>query len=298
MNSSERVRGIRLSFRVPKGVRNITQIKTHIAKALRELGFPIAKLQDKAYKDKRAKFILAHIENILNEEDLPEKFLGAGRFDERVVEYALLAWFLRSQAPVSRMMDLGMSVNNDSVKAAVEKNVEKLRFVNPAPDEKLVSFTPAEVFSAGIKDFNSLPSDNTLLTSISTVEHVGYDNSQYGLRGATQYFFPSQKLLRLLALFADSVTVNSGASVFVSFPIWRKQLNLHPVTLRFASQTFGRSDVDFFIAELSKQGFYVRFDSYSIVGEDFVRNDPEVWKKRYGQGVVAATGVAIVRASR
>ena len=272
--------------------------KTRIANALRGSGFPVAKLQNRAYKVERAKVISAHIDEILNLEDLPEKFIGAGQFDERVVEYALLSWFLKTNAPVGCLMDLGMTLNNDSAKAAVDNFVEELRFVNPAPDEKLVSHTPAKVFSAGIQDFKSLPSDNTFLTSISTVEHVGYDNSQYGLPDTKKYRLPSREPLRLLALFADSVLVASGASIFVTFPIGRRQLNLHPVTLRFASQTFGRSDVDFFIAELSRKGFDVRFDSYSIVGEDFVRNDQRVWMQRYGQGAVAATGVAIVRASR
>lgn len=271
---------------------------TKIANALRKSGFPVARLQDKGYQEAREKLIFSNLDQILELRELPERFVGGGRFDERVVEYSALAWFLKSKAPIDILMDLGMTANNKAAKKAVETCVEKIRFVNPAPDDKILCNIETEIFCQGLEGFKSLPKDNTVLTSISTVEHVGYDNSQYGLTVKTKRLLPSRKPLELLASFADSVLLPTGSSLFVTFPIGKKQLNLHPVTLRFASQTFNHADVEFFISELSKRGFDTRFDTYSISGEDFVRNDRKVWKMRYGQGSVAATGVAIIRASR
>ena len=105
---------------------------------------------------------------------LPEGY-GVG-FDERVVEYP---WFL-AQTLCGRLLDAGSTLNHPHVLDRVLPRVDRLDIVTLAPEA--ASF-PERGVSYLFADLRDLPLRNDLYdvgVSISTLEHVGMDNSAYG----------------------------------------------------------------------------------------------------------------------
>lgn len=107
-------------------------------------------------------------------EQLPESY-GAD-LDERVVEFP---WAL-AQAPRGRTLDAGSALNHRHVLPHFLSSVTALHVVTLAPEE--VSFPELHV-SYIYADLRDLPMKDAVydtVISISTLEHVGMDNSRYG----------------------------------------------------------------------------------------------------------------------
>ena len=110
---------------------------------------------------------------------LPRGF-GIG-LDERVVEYP---WLL-SQAPRGRTLDAGSTLNHAHVLDRVRPLVDELHIVTLAPEAQ--SF-PERGVSYVYADLRRLPYRDAYfdtVVSLSTLEHVGKDNSRYGARAAS-----------------------------------------------------------------------------------------------------------------
>jgi SAM-dependent methyltransferase len=111
-------------------------------------------------------------------EQLPEAY-GAD-LDERVIEFP---WAL-AQAPRGRALDAGSALNHRHVLPHFRSSVTALHVVTLVPEE--MSFPELDV-SYIYADLRDLPMKDGLydtVISISTLEHVGMDNSGYGAPGA------------------------------------------------------------------------------------------------------------------
>ncbi len=107
-------------------------------------------------------------------EPLPQRY-GVG-LDERVVEYP---WVL-GQRPHGRVLDAGSALNHAHVLDRFLPAVADLHIVTFAPEP--VSF-PERGVSYVYADLRELPFPDgsfDAIVSISTLEHVGMDNSRYG----------------------------------------------------------------------------------------------------------------------
>ena len=127
------------------------------------------------------------VAEVLDSPELVELFGGGERLpvgygvglDERVVEYP---WTL-AQELHGRTLDAGSSLNHAHVLPRFLSRVEQLHIITLAPEDK--SFPELGV-SYVYGDLRSLPFRDDLfdtIVCISTVDHVGMDNSQYGAGG-------------------------------------------------------------------------------------------------------------------
>jgi SAM-dependent methyltransferase len=139
---------------------------------------------------------------------------GAG-LDERVIEFP---WLL-AQAPHGRTLDAGSTLNHAHILDRVQPLVDDLHIVTLAPEPE--SF-PERGVSYVYADLRELPYRNGLfdtVISLSTLEHVGKDNSQYG--GSTGEDDPDEELGRAVAELRRVVA--PGGTLLVSVPYGRRE---------------------------------------------------------------------------
>ena len=270
-----------------------------IDEMIRRLGFPIAKRQSYGYSNARRWYFQGLMKEISGD-GLPEKILGGGIFDERVVEYATFCQYLEGMGQVKTMLDIGMTTNNELVSGQIERHVNTQLFINPSADELILANVQSKVLQIDFRERISVPDSEKVdfVACISTIEHVGYSNLQYGAKAKPEYRRPHIRPLLDLAEFIEGNLSQGSSHFFVTFPIGKRRLNLHPVTLRWASQTFDKKATLEFVRALEKFGFEVNLNWWSIQGNDFVKNNHDAWMLSYGKNAVAASGVAIIAGAR
>jgi len=109
--------------------------------------------------------------------DVPAGY-GVG-YDERVVEYP---WVI-SQAPFGRLLDAGSVLNHAHILPRFQPHADDLTVVTLAPEarsfpERKVSYVYADLRELPFRD----AAFDTVI-SVSTLEHVGMDNTRYGTAG-------------------------------------------------------------------------------------------------------------------
>ncbi|HEU5213396.1 MAG TPA: glycosyltransferase [Gaiellaceae bacterium] len=140
---------------------------------------------------------------------------GVG-FDERVVEFP---WLL-AQQPSGRLLDAGSALNHAHVLDRVRPRVTTLDIVTLVPEE--LAFTDKDV-SYVYADLRNLPYRDghfTTVVSVSTLEHVGMDNTIYGVE-APRAANPTEEMRLALA---ELVRVTApGGVVLVTVPFGRRE---------------------------------------------------------------------------
>jgi SAM-dependent methyltransferase len=191
------------------------------------------------YVDVHRRFVSA----VLDDGDLVELFATGERLppgfgvglDERVVEFPwLFAHTLRGS-----VLDAGSALNHAHIVERVLPRVDRLHIVTLAPEE--VSFVDRGI-SYVFADLRDLPyRDGTFDTvvSLSTLEHVGMDNTVYGVR-APRAEDPGYETGRALAELRRVLRPDGRLLVTVPYGApedhgWFRQ--------------FGRSDVERLLAD-------------------------------------------------
>ena len=145
---------------------------------------------------------------------LPPEY-GVG-FDERVVEYP----WLFAQQLTGLALDAGSTLNHAHIVDRLLPSLEGLHIVTLAPED--VAFTERGV-SYLYADLRELPLQDGLydaVVSISTLEHVGMDNSTYGdTQGRADD--PDRELRRALGELRR--VARPGARLFVTVPYGRRE---------------------------------------------------------------------------
>lgn len=137
-------------------------------------------------------------------------------FDERVVE---LPWVI-AQGPRGRVLDAGSALNHDYFLDALLPRIDELHVVTLAPEEQ--AFTQRGVAYA-YADLRSLPYRDGLfdtIVSVSTLEHVGMDNTGYGADAPAE----SDPDVALDAAVAElRRTLAPGGRMLISVPFGRAE---------------------------------------------------------------------------
>jgi SAM-dependent methyltransferase len=106
--------------------------------------------------------------------ELPAGY-GVG-FDERVVEFP---WTVTRDLG-GRVLDAGSTLNHPHVLARVRPHVDELHIVTLAPEQQAFPFLDISYLYADLRALPLQDATYDRIVSVSTLEHVGMDNSQYG----------------------------------------------------------------------------------------------------------------------
>jgi SAM-dependent methyltransferase len=105
---------------------------------------------------------------------LPEGY-GVG-YDERVVEYP---WVL-TRGLSGRVLDAGSTLNHPHVLIRMRPRVDELHIATLAPENQSFPFLDISYVFADLRDLPMRDGVYDHVICVSTLEHVGMDNSQYG----------------------------------------------------------------------------------------------------------------------
>lgn len=272
---------------------------------LRPIGFPIAKrltVEDRTHLNE---FVRQKIRSQESESDHSlERLTAPGNLIERAIEYPAFDIFCRETSAklqtqnLGKILDIGSTLNNDLMNSTVPYFFSEIRFLNPNPDPSVVlTSIRSEVTRSEMKILPHLKHEFDLISSISTLEHIGFSNRQYGDPTPPKYSEPDDTPLRDFVDFMD-FALKPGGHFFVTVPIGRESLNLHPVTFEFASQTFDRQAIQSFLDRLEDKKYEAQLATFSLKYGSFRPNQENAFRLRYGQFAPAASAVAVVRGSK
>ncbi|MEA2195446.1 MAG: hypothetical protein QOG42_1880 [Solirubrobacteraceae bacterium] len=152
------------------------------AQALQLAGWPEAPEQPwtQEYVDLHREFVTRALDDpslllaIKTGRPLPSRY-GIG-FDERVVEFP---WTLTRDL-TGVVLDAGSTLNHPHVLIRVRPLVEELHIVTLAPEQQAYPFLDVSYLYADLRELPVQDATYDRVVSISTLEHVGMDNEQYG----------------------------------------------------------------------------------------------------------------------
>jgi SAM-dependent methyltransferase len=216
---------------------------------------------------------------------------GVG-LDERVVEYP---WLL-AQRPSGDVLDAGSALNHAHVLEAFLPLAQSLTIVTLAPEENAF---PDRGVAYVYGDLRNLPfQDATFdtVTCVSTLEHVGMDNSRYG---ATTQLARDPRAALVEAVRELRRVLRPEGVVLATVP--------YGVAENFGwFRQFGRSDVGELVCALGARSVSITVFRYSRTGWQLstleaaanVRyRDSSIDKTRPDDLAVAARAVACIRAT-
>jgi SAM-dependent methyltransferase len=143
---------------------------------------------------------------------LPDAF-GHG-YDERVVEFPWVA----SRPLRGRLLDAGSTLNHLHVLARLRPRVDDLHIVTLAPEERSYPSMGVSYLYADLRDLPLRTHTYDRVVSISTLEHVGLDNSYYG-SGTGAGDDPQADCMRAAAELRR--VVRPGGEVYITVPVGR-----------------------------------------------------------------------------
>ncbi len=132
------------------------------------------------YRDQHRAFVVRALENpsllltLRSGRPLPERY-GIG-FDERVVEFPWLA----TRELSGRVLDAGSTLNHAHVLARLRPRVESLDIVTLTPEDQAFPQLDISYQYADLRDLPFRDAIYDTVVCVSTLEHVGMDNAQYG----------------------------------------------------------------------------------------------------------------------
>jgi SAM-dependent methyltransferase len=150
--------------------------------ALQLAGWPEAPEQPwtREYVDRHRDFVTRALQDpslllaIKTGRPLPSGY-GVG-FDERVVEFP---WTLTRDL-TGTVLDAGSTLNHPHVMIRLRPLVEELHVVTLAPEQQAYPFLDVSYLYADLRELPVQDATYDRVVSISTLEHVGMDNEQYG----------------------------------------------------------------------------------------------------------------------
>ena len=163
--------------------------------------------------------------------------------------------------------------------------------------EPVVLDGPVFYHQSGLGDAFANGETFPLVTCLSTIEHIGYDNSHYGVATPVRWELPTVdplfgSLRRIVELTAP------GGRFLVSLPYGFREALVHPATGKVASQVFDFDAISSTIHTIFDVMEDVQFDVYHAQPEGWLPVDPESCHARYADGCPAAGAVAFLSGAK
>ena len=125
------------------------------------------------------------------------------------------------------------------------------------------------------------------------IEHIGFDNSQYGINLPAQYSEPSVEPF-IISLRKLAELCRPGGSMLISFPYGHREVLVHPITEKKSSQVFDFSSIEVGLAELRSKGFHTELKVFAADINGWSIINPRTCDLRYADGCPAASAVAMM----
>jgi len=213
----------------------------------------IAKRLTNTHINKRNKLIRILIDKVLSGEDIYKtlKSFNAREYDERVLEYTYLTHWLLKQKK-SDLLDIGAVTNNDIISDVLQNYCNAIWICNIAIEQTIYIKNPVYYHISSLEDSFSNNSKFPLITCLSTIEHIGYDNSQYKTDVTPIYNTPAiEPLIKSLTKIAN-LAENHG-KILISIPYGYREVLSHPSTGKISSQVFDYESLKEGIKALNEQ---------------------------------------------
>jgi len=260
---------------------------------------PFARILDTFYFARRDPMIQQLVERIRAGEDLYAVLQGfnAKNTDERVLEYPYFVdWFLK-QANKTSVLDVGCVLNNKIVSSILSEYCNYVWFCNVAMEKNVFVNNPVYYHIAGLA--KSFPGGESfpLITCLSTIEHIGFDNSQYGCLTPAQYTTPT--LEPFIESFKKLAQLMSpGGNLLISVPFGYKEALVHPATGKIASQVFDYGSLKEGEAVLYSEGVACEVEVLAAQKNGWEQVDAATCNLRYADGCPAAAAIAMIKCKK
>jgi hypothetical protein len=273
-----------------------TKIKSIFDRKSKKVGKQrMAAILDTEYFAKRDPLIQSLIERIKRGEELENVLKGfkATKFDERIVEYCYFTKWLLSQEIGLNILDVGSVLNNKLVENLLYERVCEVWFVNPQIET--TSFIDNPVFYHVSHIENAFPSGNKfpLITCLSTIEHIGYDNSHYGDSTSPKYTKPENEPM-ISSFLTLSNLLDRGGKLLISVPYGYREVNIHPDTKQISSQVFDYQSIQDGLRALSSVNIIADIEVFETSSKGWKKVNPVTCQAKYADGCPAAKAVVII----
>jgi SAM-dependent methyltransferase len=200
------------------------------------------------------------VAEILDDASLVERFARAERLppgygvglDERVVEFP---WLI-AQRLSGRVLDAGSALNHRHVLDRTLRDIDALHIVTLAPEEAAFPDRGVSYVYADLRDLPYRDGYFTRVVSLSTLEHVGMDNTMYGSE-APRALEPDRELALAVAELVR--VLNPEGTLLVTVPYGRKEDHGW-------FRQFDRADVERLVAFVSARETSLQVYRYSPDG--------------------------------
>jgi hypothetical protein len=259
---------------------------------------PIAKKLTPRYFHIRDQLIMKSIESIINGVNINslQYDFNAKSFDERIIEYPYFVnWFLQGDYRIDHL-DVGCVLNNQLLDNFFEKYLRELWFCNVVSEPikvKIPTYYHKATLDTAFNNSRKFKS----ISCLSTIEHIGYDNSHYGSVDPPTYHEPN--ITPLLNSINRLVRITApGGRLIISVPYGFREVQNHPNTGKGSSQIFSFNELDQALKLLQDVGLIAKLEVYELSNKGWIMTDPKLCIRRYGDGVPAAAAVAFLTAER
>lgn len=251
------------------------------------------------FVERQDRVIQSLLERRLAGEPLAELLRGfdAKNYGERVVEYPVFLDWLLAQPTGLDLLDVGCVLNKSFLGPVLNERCRALWLCNPAVEPLAIDGPPVFYHLAPLdKAFRRGPTFS-LITCLSTLEHIGFDNSHYGASVPPRFAEPADE--PFIESFGQlSHLLAPGGRLLISFPYGQREALLHPSTGRASSQVLDHGALERCLPAFAAAGVEIEVEIYAATADGWQRQEPRNDAFRYANGCPGAEAVAVLKGLR
>lgn len=214
---------------------------------------------------------------------------AATEHGERIAEYAFLASIFNKLAPVS-IMDVGCVLNNPIFASRIDVRC-KIHFLNPSMEP--VVYREYAYFKMPLAAWSE-PMRFPLVTCLSTIEHIGFDNTRYGVDEIDQGWDWPRCICEICKNVEQLLSLTAGEGhLVISCPFGQKEFVHHPPVVGVRTAQVLHID---HIKALRKQpyGNRLEFITLRLCSTGWEVCDPDAEYAAYGAIGPGASGLVLI----